>query len=71
MSLKKTYLELTEINEILDNLKSNVDNEFDVAVLEDKLDDRKIVRLSAERVTIRRIRNLINQIMSNPEEDII
>lgn len=55
------YIDIKDINSTLDDLVSNINVEFDSNILQDKLDDVVIKRLVTERVTISRIKNILNQ----------
>lgn len=67
MSRMKDYLEIGEINQILDELLSNINVEMDLAVVEDLLDDVKIRRLVTERITVKRIKNILTQALNQEE----
>ena len=54
-------LDLADINKRLDELKDHTDAEIDNAVLEDNLDEKKIIRISATRSTIVRIKSIFNK----------
>lgn len=58
---RKDYLEMSQINEILSGLIGNTDHEMDMAIVEDILGEDKIRRIACERITIKRIRNILKQ----------
>ena len=68
-SKKKDYLDLEEINVTLDKLIENTNTEMDLSVLEGKLDVEKIRKIATERVTIKRIRNILNSIVEENKEE--
>ncbi len=65
MSRQKDYILIGDINSTLDKLVSYTDIEMDNAVIEDKLDDVKVRRIAAERVTIKRVRNIFNEMLKD------
>ena len=67
--LKRDYLLIKEIYEILDKLKDNTDNEMDGAILDDSLNAVRIQRIAAERITIRRIKNIFTSALEEIKEE--
>jgi hypothetical protein len=65
--MKKGIISIEEINDTLDKLKEQTDMEMDQSVLSDQLSDSKIRRIATERITIKRIRNIFNQLMEEHE----
>ena len=58
--MKKYNWELDEINDVLDTLVGNTNVEMDVAVLEEDLSNDKIRKIATERITIKRIKSILN-----------
>jgi len=64
MEEKRGYLNIEEINDTLDLLSSNIDIEMDEIMSACDLDNDKIRMFVTERVTIKRIRSILNGLLT-------
>ena len=67
--MARNYIELAEIDGILDEMKSSRDAELDIAMAEDELSDEKLRRIIAERATIKRIKDVLDEAVKENKED--
>lgn len=67
MSRINYHLDIEDINETLNKLVENINIEMDSSVLEGKLDDQTIRRMATERITIKRIKNILGNLLNKEE----
>jgi|1_EtaG_2_1085319.scaffolds.fasta_scaffold03556_8 hypothetical protein len=65
MEDKRDYVYVNEINEMLDTLINNINEEIDSLVRSDKLEYKSLVRLSSSRVTLKRVKSIIEITLDN------
>lgn len=63
--MTKGYLFIDDINNELEKLVSYIYSEMESHVLNDELDVTRVNRLAIERVTIERVKSILNEIVQN------